>query len=57
VTDKQVLELSSLTGLTTLNLSWCQHVTSEVLQAVSSLTALTSSWCDQGNLTDEGWRH
>jgi internalin A len=51
VTDKQVLELSNLTGLTDLSLEWCINTTR--LRALSSLTALTSldvSWCDP---TDE----
>ena len=42
VKDKQVLELSHLTGLTGLNLCGCINVTSEGMRGVSSLTALTT---------------
>ena len=41
VTDKQVRALSSLTGLTHLNLACCRNITSNGLRAVSSLAALT----------------
>jgi hypothetical protein len=55
ITDKQVLELSNLTGLTNLNLAHCSNVTSEGLQTLSSLTALT--WLNLAhcyNVTSEG---
>jgi F-box/leucine-rich repeat protein 14 len=42
VKDKQVQELSNLTGLTALNLLGCSNLTSEVLLELSSLTALTT---------------
>jgi hypothetical protein len=42
LTDKQVLELSSLTALTTLNLGDCRNVSAEGLCAVNSLTGLTT---------------
>jgi hypothetical protein len=42
VTDKEVLALSHVAGLTSLNLYRCDNVSSEGLRAVSSLTALTT---------------
>jgi F-box/leucine-rich repeat protein 14 len=42
VTDEGLQALSSLTALSTLNLSWCGRVTAEGLQTLNSLTALTS---------------
>jgi hypothetical protein len=57
VTDKQVLELSNLTGLTGLGLgNFSRSVTSEGLRAVSSLTALTTLSLDSFYLTTEGLR-
>jgi hypothetical protein len=41
VTDKEVLALSKLPALTTLEISGCYNFTSEGLCAVSSLPALT----------------
>jgi hypothetical protein len=41
VTDEGLRAVSSLTGLTTLNLSCCKQVTDEGLQALGSLTSLS----------------
>ena len=54
VKDKQVLELSHLTGLTELSLSSCRNMAAEGLCAVSNLIALTTlhlSFCN--GVTDE----
>jgi hypothetical protein len=57
VTDKEVRELSSLTGLTVLYLRDCPNITGEGLLTVSNLPALTALYltgCDK--VTDEALR-
>jgi hypothetical protein len=57
VTDKEVLALSNLKGLTNLNLSGCKNITSEGLRAVSSLTVLKSLILGRcSNVSAEGLR-
>jgi hypothetical protein len=55
MTDKGLSAVSGLTGLTSLDLSYCKLVTDQGLSAVSSLTGVTSlnlSWCF--TVTDQG---
>jgi hypothetical protein len=57
VTDKEVQELSHLTGLEDLNLNYCINVSSEGLRAVSGLTGLDTLCLNNcPGVTDEGLR-
>jgi hypothetical protein len=47
VTDKEVMELSNLTGLTGLSLGGCGDVSSEGLQTLSNLTGRGAACCKQ----------